>query len=198
MPKLSPLQWAIAAIFLAFYGFAVFAVTRDYYLRNPLRPVVSSATEMQAPHAMPPVAQRTWIQNAIQGGDSSIPAAITESNPVLLRQKADDLFGQQRYGEAIPLYRRVLELDSTSLDAYNDLGLSLYYAGQLQAALDVLREGTAKDPSFQRIWLTLGFVSFQGGDKSAAKTALEKARSLGPDNDIGREAERMLGLFAKE
>jgi tetratricopeptide (TPR) repeat protein len=198
MPKLSAVQWVVVVFFLAFYGFAVFAVTRDYYLRNPPRPVAAPAAQTQSPHAMPETGQRTWIQNAIQGGDRNIPAAITESNPVLLRQKADELFGQQRYGEAIPLYRRVLELDPKGPDTYNDLGLALYYSGQAQAALDVLREGTAKAPGFQRIWLTLGFVSAQGGDTGAAKAALEKARSLGPDNDIGREAGRMLGLLAKE
>ena len=35
MPKLSPIQWIIVALFLGFYGFAVFALTRDHYLRNP-------------------------------------------------------------------------------------------------------------------------------------------------------------------
>jgi cytochrome c-type biogenesis protein CcmH/NrfG len=64
--------------------------------------------------------------------------------------------------------------------------------------LKTLRIGTEKDPDFQRIWLTLGFVSAQSGDAARARTALEKARDLDPDNSIGQEAERLLGLLQGE
>jgi predicted Zn-dependent protease len=198
MPKLSPVQWVVFIAFLAFYGFAVFAVTRDYYLRNPPRPVAASVAAVgqgdDAAQTQAPVSAQT----AMSGGDTAIPPAVIQSNPILLMQKADELFGQQRYGEAIPLYRRVLELQPKSPEAHNDLGLALFYAGQAQKGLDVLRQGTAQSPDFQRLWLTLGFVSAQAGDKAAAKTALEKARSLGPDNDMGREAQRILGVLAKQ
>jgi len=197
MPKLSPVQWVVFIAFLAFYGFAVFAVTRDYYLRNPPRPVAASAAEGQGDdtaQTQVPIS----AQARMTGGDTAIPPAVMQSNPILLMQKADELFGQKRYGEAIPLYRRVLELQPKSPEAHNDLGLALFYTGQAQNGLDVLRQGTAQSPDFQRLWLTLGFVSAQAGDKAAAKTALEKARSLGPDNDMGREAQRILGVLAKQ
>lgn len=198
MPKLSPVQWVVFVALLAFYGFAVFAVTRDYYLRNPPRPFAAATAESQGDDTTAQTQGRTFVQEAMEGGDSKIPSAITQSNPTLLMQKADGLFGQQRYGEAIPLYRRVLELQPKSPAAHNDLGLALFYSGQAQTALDVLRQGAAQSPQFQRLWLTLGFVSAQAGDKAGAKAALEKARSLGADNDIGREAQRILGLLAKQ
>jgi tetratricopeptide (TPR) repeat protein len=192
MPRLSPIQWVIFFAFLVFYGFAVFAVTRDYYLRNPPQPAVAEASSGAAPAQ----GQRTWIQGAMQQDASSIPPALTQSNPVLLMKQADALFSQQRYGEVIPIYRRVIELDPKIAEAYNDLGLALFYTGQSPAAVGILKQGTATQPDFQRIWLTLGFVTLQSGDKEAAKPALEKARALGPDNAIGREADRMLGMLA--
>ncbi|MEA3278421.1 MAG: tetratricopeptide repeat protein [Pseudomonadota bacterium] len=195
MPRLSPLQWLILALFLAFYGFAVFALTRDYYLRNPSQIAATSPPSAQSPHALPQAGQRTWIQGAMQDGGDIIPPAVTETNPVLLNQTADGLFAQKRYAEAIALYQRVLELDPEDIDAHNDLGLALYYAGQPQAALELLKEGTGKRPDFQRIWLTLGFVSARAGDKPGAQEALEKARALGADNSVGQEAARMLGLL---
>lgn len=200
MPKLSPIQWIIFAVFLAFYGFAVFALTRDHYLRKPF-PVAAAAPSVQSPHGLPPETRqqlRTWIQNAMQPGGNAVPAAIIETNPALLDQNADDLFAQKRYAEAIPLYRRAIELDPEDLDAYNDLGLALHYSGQSRQALKLLRAGTVKDPDFQRIWLTLGFVSAQAGDAATAQPALEKARDLDPDNSIGQEATRMLGLLKGE
>jgi tetratricopeptide (TPR) repeat protein len=198
MPKLSPIQWLVFVVFLAFYGFAVFALTRDHYLRNPA-PVVAASPATRSPHGLPkPQQPRTWIQDAMQPGGGAVPAVVTETNPVLLNQNADQLFSQKRYGAAIPLYRRVIELDPADVDAYNDLGLALHYSGQTDAGLDMLRAGTAKDPGFQRIWLTLGFVSSQSGDAAGARTALEKARELDPDNSIGQEAARMLGLIKSE
>lgn len=200
MPKLSPVQWLIFAVFLAFYGFAVFALTRDHYLRNP-SPVVTAAPAAQSPHGLPTNSgeqPRTWIQDAMQPGGDAVPAPISGTNPVLLNQNADELFAQNRYAEAIPLYRRAIELDPKDLDAYNDLGLALHYSGQTEEGLDLLRAGTSADPEFQRIWLTLGFVSAQAGDTASAQSALEKARDLDPDNGIGQEATRMLGLLAGE
>lgn len=197
MPQLSPIQWLIVAVFLAFYGFAVFALTRDHYLR---RPALATVPANPSPHGLPTTRQqpRTWIQGAMQPGESGVPVSVTESNPALLNQNADELFAQKRYSAAIPLYRRVIELDPEDLDAYNDLGLALHYSGRSQAGLETLQEGAAKDPEFQRIWLTLGFVSAQAGDPAAAQPALEKARDLDPDNGIGQEATRMLSLLKGE
>lgn len=196
MPKLTRIQWLIFAVFLAFYGFAVFALTRDHYLRMP-RPAVAAASAAPSPHGLPKSQQlpRTWIQDAMQPGFGTVPASVTETNPVLLNQNADELFARKRYAEAIPLYRRAIELDPEELDAYNDLGLALHYGGQTQAGLEILRAGTEKDPEFQRIWLTLGFVSAQSGDAAGAGEALQKALGLDPDNGIGQEAKRLMGLL---
>lgn len=197
MPKLSPIQWIIFALFLAFYGFAVFALTRDHYLRKP-SPLAAASPASQSPHGLPPETRqqpRTWIQDAMQPSANADPTSTIETNPVLLDKNADDLFAQKRFAEAIPLYRRIIELDPEDVDAHNDLGLALHYSGQSRQGLELLRAGTVKDPDFQRIWLTLGFVSAQVGDAANAKPALEKARNLDPHNSIGQEATRLLGLL---
>ena len=191
MPRLTPLQWLLFAAFLAFYGFAVFALTRDYYLRYPPRPLASAASGTQAGHGTPGAAPPTFIQREVAGlGAPAVP--LTSQDPAQLNDAGDRLFGQKRYAEAIPYYRRALELDPADADASNDLGLALYYSGQSAAALETLRAGTQRAPDFQRIWLTLGFVSAGAGDQAGARAALEQARALGPDNAIGQEAKRQL------
>ncbi len=192
MPKLTPLQWLLFAVFFAFYGLAVFALTRDYYVRHPVR--VAPARVPAAPHGMASPDGRMPSASAVESF-SSVPETITETNPTLLRQRAEALFGQQQYAEAVTLYRRILELAPDDIEAYNDLGLALHYQGDSTRALEVLREGSKKGADFQRVWLTLGFVALQAGDETQAREALERARSLGSDNEIGQEAARLIGLL---
>jgi Flp pilus assembly protein TadD len=187
MPKLSPVQWLLFAVFLFFYGFTIFAVTRDYYVRQIARPVAPGSS----PHGM---AAQTTPGSQLPPA-SAIPQAVTESNPDLLASQADDLFAQRRFAEAVPLYRRLLELNPDDVETYNDLGLALHYLGDSKGALTQLRAGTVKDPSHQRIWLTLGFVTLQSGDAAAARAALEQARDLGAENQVGAEAVRLLELI---
>jgi tetratricopeptide (TPR) repeat protein len=187
MSKPTPLQLLGVIAFLAFYGFAVFAVTRDYFLRHP--PQVASVPTLPQPAA----AGRSSTPKITLDSDSTIPAAVIETNPALLAQRADDLLSQGRYMEAIPMYRRLLEQAADNLDAYNDLGLALHYAGQTAEALGVLSQGASKGPQFQRIWLTYGFVQSQAGDRAGAAATLARARDLSPDTDIGKEAVRLLG-----
>lgn len=187
MPRLSPLHWLILVVFLGFYGFAVFALTRDYYQRNPPR---GPAAQTQPGQPTP----RTWIQEEIQGAVGSLTPLTTTDIPALGRQ-ADTLFGTRRYAEAIPYYRRILELDATNVDAKNDLGLALHYSGQGATAMQVLAQGAEGAPDFQRIWLTLGFVRAQNGDLAGARAALEHAQGLGADSEIGKEATRLLGAL---
>ena len=190
MPKLTPLHWLLAAVFLAFYGFAVFAVTRDYYVRHPVRPPAARGGAAAAPPGHPAAAPGV----AARSGGDAVPAALTETNADLLRQRADALFSEGHYRETLPVYRRILELAPEDLETRNDLGLALYYTGDASAALEQLRTATAADPTFQRGWLTLGYVTLESGDKPKARETLGRARDLGPDNPLGQEAVRLLGV----
>jgi tetratricopeptide (TPR) repeat protein len=167
MPKLTPLQWLITAVFLAFYGFAVFALTRDYYVRHPVR--ASAGAAQPAPtQGVAPV-----------------------RNP---GERADVLFGEGRYAEAIPLYRQVLAANALDWETWNDLGLATHLSGDTPQAIEILRAASAQAPEFQRLWLTLGFVNLQAGDLPAAQESLGRARDLDPEGAIGQEATRLLGV----
>lgn len=182
MPKLSPLHWVALVVFLFFYGFTVFALTRDYYLRHPSRPLAAQGATATS-GSMPKVET------------SAIPETITETNPELLHQRADELFMQRQYAEAARVYQRILELNSDDAEAHNDLGLALHYTGDNAGAIVHLKAAVAKGPQLQRPWLTLGFVNLQAGNRDEAQKALEQARDLDPDSDIGKEAQRLLGVL---
>jgi len=85
-----------------------------------------------------------------------------------------------------------LVLEPNDVDTYNNLGLTLHYLGRSTEALDKLNEGVAVDPTYQRIWLTLGFVNRQLGNTGQARTALTTAVKMDADSEIGQSATKML------
>lgn len=176
MLKMSPLHWLVLILFLLFYGFAVFAVTRDYYLRHPAQASASGTISSAAPDS------------------SAVQEIATETDLDRLHQRADEYFVQQRFPDAATVYRRILELTPDDAEAHNDLGLALHQAGDISGAIEHLKAAIAKGPEQQRPWLSLGFVSLQAGNQADARDALTKARDLNPTSDIGKEAERLLGL----
>lgn len=120
---------------------------------------------------------------------------VDNKDPQALSIIADRYFEMRNYAQAAEVYKKVIELAPQDVDSYNDLGLAYHYTNRSKLALDILRKGTTVDPSFQRIWLSYGFVLTSTGQTAEAKTAFGKVIELGPDNDIGKEAQRMLGTL---
>lgn len=119
------------------------------------------------------------------GGLSSIPVG----DPA---RQGDMLFAQRRYQEAIPLYQKAVEKNPKDVDSWNDLGLSLHYAGRSDEALQALRKGAETEPLYQRIWLTLGFVALNRQRLEEAKGALNQAINIDPTTGIAAEARKFL------
>ena len=194
LPRLTALQWIILLVFLFLYGFAVFAFTRDYYLRHlPRNPPAAPV-----PHQVPDTQANALgerMRQALdgQGRDSEIDLSSTDA--VALGDAADRLFVAKRFDEAIPLYRRVLELQPEDAETQNDLGLALNYLGRSQDAIRILQRGAESAPDFQRIWLSLGFVALQNDENALARKALQQAQSLAPDTEIADEATRLLRVM---
>ena len=86
-----------------------------------------------------------------------------------------------------------MEINPNDTDTLNDLGLAYHYTGNSDIAEEVLIKGTEIAPSFQRIWLSLGYVLKSVGKNEEAQAVLQKTIDMGPDNEIGQEAIRMLG-----
>jgi tetratricopeptide (TPR) repeat protein len=179
MPKFNLLTWVVIVVAQITYGLLVYAITRSYYEG-------ASVTVSQTPASAPEVAAHPGMN--LQPSTE----ALATDDPALIARLADDYFRRKEYPQAIELYERALKINPEDVETHNDLGLSLFYIGQPQRALEILQSGVAKQPNFQRIQLTLGFVQAQTGNKEAASAALNKAIALGSDNTVGQEARRML------
>ena len=55
-------------------------------------------------------------------------------------------FGEQRYEEALALYRTMLEIDPDSALTHSNLGATLYHLGRLEEALERIERSLALDP----------------------------------------------------
>jgi tetratricopeptide (TPR) repeat protein len=117
---------------------------------------------------------------------------VDSSDPQALAILADKYFKLKNYLQAAELYEKVIEVNPQDVSSYNSLGLVYYYTKRASLALDTLRKGTKVDPSFQNIWLTLGFVLMATGQIEEAKAPLSKAIELNPVNNVGQEAQKML------
>ena len=120
---------------------------------------------------------------------------VDTKDPEALSVLGDKYFETKRYAQAIELYKKVLELKPDDADTYNDLGLAYQYTGKSDLAIDTLKKGAEVTPSLQRIWLSLGFVYMSSGNTEEAKSVLKKTADMDPSTEVGKEAERMLGLL---
>jgi len=184
--------WTFMAVFQIAFGLAVFGLTRQFYLGGPSTPDGDVAA---VPHA-----QQQWPDSGTQGGAqddlanliAAFPGPAVIQDPEEMLQRADAFFVNGDHQRAGSLYQQMLSAGFAGANVYNNLGLTLHYLGRSDEALAILQEGIALDSSYQRIWLTLGYVSSQAGRVDDARLALTTAVEMGADNEIGRSAAEML------
>lgn len=119
------------------------------------------------------------------------------SDPAPPRMVGDLYFEIRFYDRAAPWYERSLEAEDDP-DVRNDLGFTLFLAGDVDGAALTLRDLVEAWPDHARGWLALGVVLLHGGgDAVAAGEAFEKAVDLDPDGPVGEEAARFLESMAE-
>jgi tetratricopeptide (TPR) repeat protein len=180
--------WIMMTVFQVVFGLVIFTITRQYYIHNSDSVSAESTMKGEPSIASP---DRITETNPAQFGlpRSSQP---TIEDAALISRQAEEAFANEQYNRAAELYEQLLALNLNNVTAYNNLGITLYYLGRSAEALRKLNEGVAVDPTYQRIWLTLGFVNSQLGDTEQARTALTSAAQMGADNEVGQSALKML------
>lgn len=180
--------WVLMTIFQVAFGLAVFAATRQYYIHDAKKAAARTMVTEQAASAWPKHDKDTGLERLI----STTSAQPISRDPAETLLQADELFSNRQYDQAAVLYERLIVAGSGDANIYNNLGLTLHYLGRSGEALKVLNEGVAVDSSYQRIWLTLGFVNNQLGHFEQARKALSTATQMNANNDVGQSAQQML------
>ena len=180
--------WILLTVFQVVFGLTIFTLTRQYYIQDSDN-VSDEPTEISQPSFVWP--DSITETNPSQLNSSTFSQSTIEDPAEILRQ-ANEYFTKKQYGKAAELYERLLVLGPNNVETYNNLGITLHYLGRSSEAIHRLNEGVAVDPTHQRIWLTLGFVSSQVGNTENARTALTTAAKIDADNEIGKSAIKML------
>jgi tetratricopeptide (TPR) repeat protein len=180
--------WTLLVIFQVFFGLAVFAFTRDYYLQDA-EPVRGHA---QIVNPAAPAWSRGITATDISRLSSPGLVESTPSDPTEIYRRAEEFFAARQYDRAAQLYEELLVYSPEDAEIYNNLGLTLFYTGRTDEALRRLNEGVAVDAEHQRIWLTLGYVNSQLGNTEQARAALTQATRVGGNASIRESAEKML------
>ena len=180
--------WVLMAVFQVLFGLAVFAITRDHYMRDAdnARPH-ATVTNPDVP-AWPNVVSESSIARL----SSSATGAAVVSDPVEMSRQADAYFANKQYDKAAELYERLLAFSPGTADTHNNLGITLHYLGRSSEALRRLEEGVEIEPRNQRIHLTIGYVNSQIGNTEQAREALRTASEIGSDESIRQSALTML------
>ena len=181
--------WVLMTVFQVAFGLTVFAVTRQYYVHD--QDQVSANTRVMAQPA--PEWPEHDPESELEQLISTYPGQQTVEDPAVILSRADEFFTNGQYDKAASLYQQLLTSGSNDANTYNNLGITLHYLGRSDEAIRILNEGVAVDSSYQRIWLTLGYVNSQVGNTGQARLALTTAVQMGADSEVGRSATEMLG-----
>lgn len=175
-------------VFQIVFGLTVFTITRQYYIHDSNNVRAAPAIASQPSLVLP---ERIMNSDPMQLNSATF-SQLRIDDPVEISRQANEHFTSKQYDKAADLYERLLVLSPNNVDTYNNLGITLHYLGRSTEAIRRLNEGVAVDPTHQRIWLTLGFVNSQLGNTEQARTALNTALKMDPDNEIGKSAIKML------
>lgn len=108
--------------------------------------------------------------------DSSGPEFTRkDADPALLQAKA--LVDAQKFAEALPLLKGVVERDPKSADGYNLLGFSHRKLGDQQTALVLYQKALDLDPSHRGANEYMGELFLEMGDLARAEARLDKLDS---------------------
>ena len=115
------------------------------------------------------------------------------NNAELHSRLGDAYFDVKDFNSAVVSYKKAIKINPSDVDAFNDLGLSYHYLNNTTEGLAYVNQGIEKNPEYQRIWLTKGFLmAFGVGSSEEAAAALEKAYDLGPTTPVGQAAKAYL------
>jgi len=149
--------WISIAVFQVFFGLAVFAITRDYYVANTAVVSAHPPVTSQSAAVWPNNISESEIARLTTSPSSSLPV----EDPFEISRQAELFFANRQFDRAAEAYEKLLAFSPNDAEIYNNLGLTLHYIGRSEEALRRLNEGVAVDVENQRIWLTLGYVNSQ-------------------------------------
>ena len=104
-------------------------------------------------------------------------------------------YNQKDFSKAIQAYRKVIELDPTYVEAYNNLGILYQMMGDMDRALGAYQKSTEVNPKYEKGYNNLGILLLLSGRFEEASEAFQKALAVNSNNI---ESHIHLGVLLKK
>ncbi len=98
-------------------------------------------------------------------------------------KKANELYDQGKFKEAVPLYRAAIKEEQYEPFAWFNLGNTLVQLGKNNVAMVAYRRTTELMPGFVKAWMLLGDIYYLSGDPGLAIAAYNRALEIGEETD---------------
>ena len=110
----------------------------------------------------------------------------------VMRALGNIAYDQQQPDLALDYYQRYLKKKPDDLEVQTDLGTMYLSNGQAQQALDVYEAVLKSDPSFFQAQFNLAIAYRSLGQNEKSTAALEKSRSMAPDDKTRAQVDQLL------
>jgi Flp pilus assembly protein TadD len=104
-------------------------------------------------------------------------------------------YNQKDFSKAIQAYQKVIELDPTYVEAYNNLGIIYQMVGDVDRALGAYQKSTEINPRYEKGYNNLGILLLLSGRYEEASEAFQKALAINSNNI---ESHIHLGILFKK
>jgi type IV pilus biogenesis/stability protein PilW len=104
-------------------------------------------------------------------------------------------YNQREFSKAIHAYQKVVELDPTYVEAYNNLGIIYQMMGDVERAFESYRKSTEINPRYEKGYNNLGILLYLRGRNEEALESFQKALAINPNNV---ESHINLGILFKK
>jgi tetratricopeptide (TPR) repeat protein len=91
-------------------------------------------------------------------------------------------YKQREFSKAIQAYQKVIEVDPTYIEAYNNLGIIYQMLGDVDKAFGFYQKSTEINPRYEKGYNNLGILLFLKGHYEEAQEAFQKSLTMNSNN----------------
>lgn len=170
------------------------SLTKDVSEEEKLKTQGKVMTEKSLPSPLPSqqveLPSKSFAVEQEGGKDHPVPLEILNHF-----NSGVHFYKQREFSKAIQAYQKVLEMDPTYIEAYNNLGILYQTLGDEDRALGFYQKSIEVNPRYEKGYNNLGTLLFLRGYYKEAQEAFGKALALNPDNI---ESHINLGILFKK
>lgn len=116
----------------------------------------------------------------------------TPGNPDLVLRLAQIQQDSKLIAPAITNYKKYIAMRPEDVNSRVDLGICFYDLGNFSEAIKEMEAANKIDPKHQKACLNLGIVNMSAGNKEKSNEWLNKAISIDPVSETGKQAQEIL------